>query len=294
MRCLFHHPDTSDSCGPAASASGCGATRPRLTLLLSHAAVGGGDWQRQPLTDQLPRLLEPMGIRCVAASCGDEAQEIIKSVTIHIAVVDLAIPLRAPQRTPAAPQPPLVQGRVSTAGRSADGTAPGVGSPADPSHDDRSPAVPSRTDPSQAHPSQAHPSQADPPPADPARRQAGTPSMGINGASSRVGAPAASDPRRSTGAATNGATPTTARPPIAAPTAEAGARILQLLRRLESRPPVIVIRPPQPSLRESGRTLTEALDAGAFAVLDRPIHLEAMLDALRRIVRRHYANHWPG
>lgn len=175
-------------------------------MLVSHAVVGGGDWNRQPLTDQLPRLLEPMGIRCLAATCGDEAQRIIKSVSIHIAVVDLAIPLRAAS------------------------------------------ALNTNSAPSTATPSDAN---------RPARPSSPTPAM-----------------------------------PIGA--AEAGARLLQLLRRLESRPPIIVIRPPQPTMRESARTLAEALDAGAFAVLDRPVHLEAMLDALRRIVRRHYANHWPG
>lgn len=148
-----------------------------------------------------------MGIRCLAASNGDEAQRIIRSVSIHIAVVDLAIPLRAAC----------------------------AGDPRTP----RSTAAPTATDSKSAP-----------------RSPASTPAV-----------------------------------PLAA--AEAGARLLQLLRRLESRPPIIVIRPPQPTLRESARTLTEALDAGAFAVLDRPVQLEAMLDALRRIVRRHYANHWP-
>lgn len=73
----------------------------------------------------------------------------------------------------------------------------------------------------------------------------------------------------------------------------AGPRVLQLLRRLPAPPPTVVIRPMQSSTRESARTLTEALREGAFTVLDQPLHLERMLDAMKRIVARHYANAWP-
>lgn len=138
--------------------------------------VSTATWRREPVSEQLPTLLAPLGIRCVGASSGDEAQDVIRTATVHIAVVDFAIPLHSGDST-------------------------------------------------------------------------------------------------------------------AAP--EAGPRLLQLLRRLESPPPTIVIRPPQPSIRDSGRTLAAALHEGAFAVLDRPIHLEVLLEALRRIVRRHYRDHWP-
>ncbi|HWB19724.1 MAG TPA: hypothetical protein VG711_05435 [Phycisphaerales bacterium] len=78
--------------------------------------------------------------------------------------------------------------------------------------------------------------------------------------------------------------------PDAAP---AGPRILQLLRRLPGPPPTVVIRPMQASHRESSRSLTEALREGAFAVIDQPLSLESMLEVMRRILRRHYANCWP-
>jgi CheY-like chemotaxis protein len=74
---------------------------------------------------------------------------------------------------------------------------------------------------------------------------------------------------------------------------EAGPRVLQLLRRLDSPPPTVVVRPPQPAARESARTLTQALRDGAFAVLDQPVRIESMLEVLRRILRRHYADVWP-
>src|SRR5690606_9177856 len=121
------------------------------------------------------RLLEPMGVHCVRAGSADDASRVIRSTVIHIAVVDLTIPLS----------------------------------------------------------------------------------------------------------------------PAGAATGPAGPRVLQLLRRLEAPPPVIVVRPAQWSHRDSCRTLAEALREGAFAVLDRPVPLEAMLEALRRLIRRHYRDHWP-
>jgi hypothetical protein len=48
----------------------------------------------------------------------------------------------------------------------------------------------------------------------------------------------------------------------------------------------IVIRPPQSAARESSRTLSDALREGAFAVLDRPVDLETMLEIMRRVLRR--------
>ncbi len=73
-----------------------------------------------------------------------------------------------------------------------------------------------------------------------------------------------------------------------------GPRILQLLRRLDQPPPTVVIRPPQPSQRESQRTLREALREGAFAVLDMPLRIETMLETMRRVLCKHYADNWPG
>ncbi len=77
------------------------------------------------------------------------------------------------------------------------------------------------------------------------------------------------------------------------PSKAAGPRILQLLRRLDQPPPTVVVRPPQPTARDSSRGLSDALREGAFAVLDRPIDLETILEVMRRILRRHYADVWP-
>ncbi|MBX3392430.1 MAG: hypothetical protein KF787_07250 [Phycisphaeraceae bacterium] len=62
----------------------------RLNLLLSYAG-----WQSNPWVDRLPCLLEPLGVSSVRARSGREAAEVIRSVPIHIAVVDLGLPLEA-------------------------------------------------------------------------------------------------------------------------------------------------------------------------------------------------------
>lgn len=146
---------------------------PRLNLLLSS-----GTRRRGNAVEQLPPLLEPMGVRTVLAESGEEAADIIRRMPVHIAVVDLEIPLRP-----------------------CDGESP-----------------------------------------------------------SEAG----------------------------------GDRILKLLCRLSEPPPTVVIRPPQPTARGDVRSLSAALRDGAFAVLDHPLNLEAMLEVMRRIVTRHYRDAWPG
>jgi DNA-binding response OmpR family regulator len=144
----------------------------RLNLLLTY-----GGWREESAVNQLPRLLAPMGIRSFRAGTGEEAADLIRIVPIHIAVVDLGIPLH---RLEGSPKP-----------------------------------------------------------------------------------------------------------------SQCGARILQLLRRLEQPPPTVVLRPPPAGGREGDRTLADALREGAFAVLDRPVQLETMLEVMRRVLRRHYAGTWP-
>lgn len=60
----------------------------RLNLLLSCPG-----WRPDPWVERFPRLLEPMGIASHTARCGREASALIKTIPIHLAVVDLAIPL---------------------------------------------------------------------------------------------------------------------------------------------------------------------------------------------------------
>ena len=145
----------------------------RLNLLLSYAG-----WQDTPWVDRLPMILYPMGIKSHIAASAASAQRVIETNPIHIAVVDLALPLDA------------------------DG------------------------------------SQVE----------------------------------------------------------EAGTRILNLLARLASPPPTIVIKRKK-TAREDVREMNAALRSGAFAVVDRPHaqrEIESLLEVLRRCMNRYYQNRWPG
>jgi CheY-like chemotaxis protein len=142
----------------------------RLNLMLSDSG-----WREESAVNQLPRLLSPMGIESYRVESAEEAAELIRSVPIHIAVVDLAIPLHRQSPRPLA----------------------------------------------------------------------------------------------------------------------SGSRVLQLLRRLDQPPPTMVLRPPYPAARDGARTLSDALREGAFAVLDRPVQLETILEVMRRVLHRHYAGFWP-
>jgi len=144
----------------------------RLNLLLSYAG-----WQDTPWVERLPTMLTPMGVRSHIASSVRSATQVIESNPIHIAVVDLALPL-----------------------------------------EDR-------------------PAQAE----------------------------------------------------------EAGTKILNLLARLASPPPTVVIKRRR-TARDDIREMNAALRSGAFAVVDRPHaqrEIESLLDVLRRCMHRHYQNRWP-
>ena len=60
----------------------------RLNLLLSYAG-----WESEPWVERLPRLLEPMGIASLLAKSGREASEVMRTSRVHVAVVDLGLPL---------------------------------------------------------------------------------------------------------------------------------------------------------------------------------------------------------
>ena len=59
-----------------------------LHLLLSYAG-----WQPDPWIERLPRLLEPMGVTSHVAATGRQASQMIAKNRIHVAVVDLGLPL---------------------------------------------------------------------------------------------------------------------------------------------------------------------------------------------------------
>ena len=88
-----HHHGPSDANGGHAPEAG-GACAPadggRLNLLLSC-----GGWQADPWVERLPPLLEPMGVRSLRATSAREAGELIRRTPVHVAVVDLGLPLDA-------------------------------------------------------------------------------------------------------------------------------------------------------------------------------------------------------
>lgn len=74
----------------------------RLNLLLSYAT-----WRDNSWADALPTLLEPLGIQAHRARTGRQAERTIRTTQIHIAVVDLGLPLDEDPASPLpAPQPP--------------------------------------------------------------------------------------------------------------------------------------------------------------------------------------------
>ncbi len=151
----------------------------RLNLLLTY-----GGWRTDSWADCLPRLLAPLGVRTWRADSGREAADVLRRGEIHLAIVDLRLPME--------------------------------------------------------------------------RRRESCPVGG-------------EDPS----------------------TEEGGSRLLQLLQRSSAPPPTIVVKPAR-TARDDARNLAEALRHGVFAVVDRPVDLELMLEVFRRALRRHYKDRWPG
>jgi hypothetical protein len=65
-----------------------GPSSHRLNLLLSYAGWSPDSW-----ADRLPLLLEPLGVRALRACSGRQASQVITQSPVHIAVVDLGLPL---------------------------------------------------------------------------------------------------------------------------------------------------------------------------------------------------------
>lgn len=162
----------TDSRTPA----GCtGRAGGRLNLLLS--AAGPVAWRDESWADALARLLEPMGVASWRVRSGREATRLLQTTSVHIALVDLALPLEDNEVAPGVP--------------------------------------------------------------------------------------------------------------------EGGPRLLELLGRMPTPPPTVVVKQPR-TQREDARTLTSALVAGAFAVIERPVNIETALEVMRRILCRYYEGRWPG
>lgn len=85
-----------ESAGGAGGDAGGGSSGPgggpssggRLNLLISQAG-----WDPDPWVDAIPAMLQPLGVRSLRVDSGREATEAIRREPIHIAVVDVGMPL---------------------------------------------------------------------------------------------------------------------------------------------------------------------------------------------------------
>jgi hypothetical protein len=67
---------------PGGSGSG------RLTLMLSAPT-----WRETPWAEALPRVLEPLGVISIRAATARHAERVLRTTRVHMAVVDMGVPL---------------------------------------------------------------------------------------------------------------------------------------------------------------------------------------------------------
>lgn len=72
-----------------------------------------------------------------------------------------------------------------------------------------------------------------------------------------------------------------------------GLWLLQVIQRLPNTPPVVVVNSHSYSQKQSGRMLNQALDLGAFSVVNWPVQIDTLLSTFQRLIERAYNNNWP-
>lgn len=83
-------------------------------------------------------------------------------------------------------------------------------------------------------------------------------------------------------------------PPPTAERLPTGLKLLQIIQRIEDRPPaVMIVRSRRFDPRVDDFVLTEALRLNAFTVLDQPVDLEQLLVVLQRALERYFNGTWP-
>lgn len=72
-----------------------------------------------------------------------------------------------------------------------------------------------------------------------------------------------------------------------------GLWLLQVVQRLPHKPPVVVVNSHSYSQKQSNRMLNQALDLGAFSVVNWPVQIDTLLSTFQRLLERAYNNAWP-
>ena len=67
-----------------------------------------------------------------------------------------------------------------------------------------------------------------------------------------------------------------------------GLQVIKLMRDLKHAPPASLL-----TQHRTDHLLHEALGMRVFSVLSKPVDLNLLLDALARVLRRHYSSKWP-
>jgi len=67
-----------------------------------------------------------------------------------------------------------------------------------------------------------------------------------------------------------------------------GLQVVKMMRELKAAPPAILL-----ANQLTTHLLHEALGMHVFSVLSKPVDLNVLLDALARVMRRHYEGRWP-
>lgn len=67
-----------------------------------------------------------------------------------------------------------------------------------------------------------------------------------------------------------------------------GLQVIKIMRELKAAPPAILL-----ANHLTDHLLHDALGLRVFSVLSKPVDLNMLLDALARVMRRHYASRWP-
>lgn len=72
-----------------------------------------------------------------------------------------------------------------------------------------------------------------------------------------------------------------------------GLWLMQVIQRLPDKPPVVIVNSQSYSQRQVQRMLNQALDLGAFSVINWPVQIDTLLSTFQRLLERAYNNHWP-